>query len=98
MSRVDLQGVIDACRAADSFLIASHTTPDGDAMLGPPTAITVRSTALSGLGILVTIGAGLVLAAWWLQHLRSRRRAKGVADAAERHPTAPIDRDGLPAT
>lgn len=32
MSRVDLQGVIDACRAADSFLITSHTTPDGDAI------------------------------------------------------------------
>jgi hypothetical protein len=73
-------------------------TPEGDALLGPPTAITVRSTALSGLGILVTIGAGLVLAVWWLQHLRSRRRGRGVAEAAERHPTAPIDRDGLPAT
>lgn len=32
MSRVDLQGVVDACRAADSFLITSHTTPDGDAI------------------------------------------------------------------
>jgi hypothetical protein len=73
-------------------------TPDGDALLGPPTAITVRSTALSGLGILVTIGAVLVLAVWWLQHLRSRRRARGSAAAAERHPTAPIDRDSLPAT
>ncbi len=32
MSRVDLKGVIEACRAADSFLITSHTTPDGDAI------------------------------------------------------------------
>jgi hypothetical protein len=92
--RVPVEAKTNGTFQVTAFLL----TPDGDAMLGPPTAITVRSTALSGLGILVTIGAGLVLAAWWLQHLRSRRRAKGVADAAERHPTAPVDRDGLPAT
>jgi phosphoesterase RecJ-like protein len=32
MKRVDLQGVVEACRAADSFLVASHSTPDGDAI------------------------------------------------------------------
>ena len=37
---------------------ATLLTPDGDAPLGPPMAITVRSTALSGLGILVTTAAG----------------------------------------
>jgi Family of unknown function (DUF6049) len=73
-------------------------TPEGDALLGSPTSITVRSTALSGLGILVTIGAGLVLAAWWLQHFRRRRQARSTAESASRHPTAPIDRDSLPAT
>jgi hypothetical protein len=36
---------------------ASLLTPEGDAPLGPPMALTVRSTALSGLGILVTIAA-----------------------------------------
>jgi hypothetical protein len=92
--RVPVEAKANGTFQVTAFLL----TPDGDALLGPPTAITVRSTALSGLGILVTIGAGLVLAAWWLQHLRSRRRAKGVAETAERHPTAPIDRDGLPAT
>jgi hypothetical protein len=73
-------------------------TPQGDAPLGPPAAITVRSTALSGLGLLVTIGAALVLAAWWLQNFRSRRRQKLATQAAERHPTAPINRDTLPAS
>ena len=75
---------------------AALLTPDGDTLLGPPDAITVRSTALSGLGILVTIGAALVLAVWWLQNYRSRRRQKRGAAAAERHPTAPINRDTLP--
>ena len=92
--RVPVEAKTNGTFQVTAFLL----TPEGDALLGPPTAITVRSTALSGLGILVTIGAGLVLAAWWLQHLRSRRRAKGTAAAADRHPTAPIDRDSLSAT
>ena len=74
---------------------AALLTPEGDAPLGPPMAITVRSTALSGLGILVTIAAALGLAAWWIQHLRSKRRRRATAASAERHPTAPIDRDQL---
>ena len=32
MKRVDLQGVVDACRAANTFLVTSHSTPDGDAI------------------------------------------------------------------
>ena len=75
---------------------AALLTPEGDAPLGPPMAITVRSTALSGLGILVTTAAGLALAAWWVQHLRAKRRRRRSAAAAERHPTTPIDRDSLP--
>ena len=74
---------------------AALLTPEGDAPLGPPMAITVRSTALSGLGILVTIAAALGLAAWRIQHLRSKRRRRATAASAERHPTAPIDRDQL---
>jgi len=68
---------------------AALLTPNGDAPLGPPMAITVRSTALSGLGILVTIAAALGLVAWWIQHLRSKRRRRAQAASALRHPTAP---------
>ena len=58
--------------------------------------ITVRSTALSGLGILVTIAAVLVLAAWWFQHLRSKRRAGATADVG-RSPPDGADRPRQPA-
>jgi hypothetical protein len=68
---------------------ATLLTPEGDALLAPPMTITVRSTALSGLGILVTIAAAVVLAAWWLQHLRSKRRRRAAAASAQHHPTAP---------
>ena len=32
MKRVDLKGVVEACRAAESLLVTSHSTPDGDAI------------------------------------------------------------------
>ena len=47
---------------------------------------TVRSTVVSGVGIFLTIGAGLFLAIWWITHWRaSRRAAHQVHDA--RHVT-----------
>jgi hypothetical protein len=67
---------------------ATFLTPEGDALLAPPMTITVRSTALSGLGILVTIAAALALVAWWLQHLRSKRRRRSAGVSAQHHPTA----------
>jgi hypothetical protein len=35
---------------------------------------TVRSTVISGVGIFLTIGAGLFLAVWWITHWRRSRR------------------------
>lgn len=32
MKRIDLKGVVDECRGADSFLVTTHTSPDGDAI------------------------------------------------------------------
>jgi hypothetical protein len=34
----------------------------------------VRSTVISGVGIFLTIGAGLFLAVWWITHWRRSRR------------------------
>lgn len=68
---------------------AALLTPEGDAPLAAPMPLTVRSTALSGLGLLVTIAAAVVLAAWWIQHLRAKRRRRAAAASAEHHPTAP---------
>ena len=35
---------------------------------------TVRSTVFSGVGVFLTIGAGLFLAIWWVTHWRRSRR------------------------
>jgi hypothetical protein len=47
-------------------------TPD-DAVVLAESRYTIRSTAVSGVGILLTVGAALVLAGWWFRHWRRNR-------------------------
>jgi hypothetical protein len=49
--------------------------------------VTVRSTAISGWGLVLSIGAGLFLAVWWARHWRSSRRAD--LDERTSEPPAP---------
>ena len=47
-------------------------SPDGQLVLGE-TRVTVRSTAVSGVGVALSVGAALFLALWWARHLRGQR-------------------------
>jgi hypothetical protein len=47
-------------------------TPEGDLQLAE-SRFTVRSTAISGVGTALSIGAALFLILWWGNHLRGRR-------------------------
>lgn len=49
-------------------------SPDG--LLLSESRFTVRSTAISGVGTALSIGAGLFLLVWWANHLRGRRRSR----------------------
>ncbi len=61
-------------RASGTFpLQMTVTSEDGRLALGSA-RYTVRSTAVSGVGIFLTIGAGIFLAIWWLTHWRRSRR------------------------
>jgi hypothetical protein len=51
------------------------TSPDGTIVLDTST-FDVRSTAISGVGFILSIGAALFLAVWWLRHWRSTRRSR----------------------
>lgn len=42
--------------------------------------VDVRSTAISGWGLVLSIGAGLFLAVWWIRHFRHTRRARSLID------------------
>ena len=77
-------------RASGAFpLEVAVTSPDGGTLLGE-TRVQVRSTAVSGLGLVLSIGAGLFLAVWWARNLRSGRRRKQLV-SADRHPTGRPD-------
>jgi hypothetical protein len=50
-------------------------TPDGQQSLAM-SRYTVRSTAVSGVGLLLSIGAGVFLTVWWARHWHRTRRSK----------------------
>ena len=52
-------------------------TPEGDVAVAPPTELTVHATTLSGFGVVLTVGALLVLATWWVRHLRRNAPQEG---------------------
>lgn len=50
------------------------TSPDGQVSLAS-TRYSVRSTAVSGVGVVLSAGAGLFLVIWWARHWREARRS-----------------------
>jgi hypothetical protein len=51
------------------------TSPDGSIVLDTST-FDVRSTAISGVGLVLSIGAGVFLLVWWARHWRIARRSR----------------------
>jgi hypothetical protein len=61
-------------RASGAFpLDIAVRSPDGRRQLADM-RFTVRSTAISGVGLVLSVGAGLFLLIWWARHFRSTRR------------------------
>jgi hypothetical protein len=54
------------------------TSPDG-ALLVNSSELTIRSTVVSGVGAVLTAGAGIFLLVWWGNDLRRSRRRSGRA-------------------
>jgi hypothetical protein len=71
-------------RASGAFpLDVTITSADGSLPVATST-YTVRSTAISGVGLVLSIGAGLFLLVWWARHFRTTRRARKLV--ASNHP------------
>lgn len=67
-------------RTSGSFpLRITATAPDGSLVVGRA-RLTVRSTAVSGVGIVLSVGALLVLAVWWGRHWHTTRRNRRLVD------------------
>jgi len=71
-------------RASGAFpLEVTVRSPDKTLTISS-TRFTVRSTAVSGLGLVLTIVAGLFLLLWWGRHFRNGRRARRLVGSS--HP------------
>lgn len=75
----------------ERFSVVSRTTgafplrvvvesPDGNLVIGQA-RLTVRSTAASGVGLAVSLGAAMFLAVWWGRHALRGRRARRLVPA-----------------
>ena len=60
------------------------TSPDGAIRLAEA-RYTVRSTAVSGVGLFLSLGAGVFLLLWWARHWRDARRSRRLVPAEARH-------------
>ena len=56
-------------------LVITVTSPDG-ALLVNSSELTIRSTVVSGVGAVLTAGAGIFLLVWWGNDLRRSRRGR----------------------
>jgi hypothetical protein len=61
--------------SGDSSLDITLQSPDGGLVIGR-SRVTVRSTAFSGVGIVLSVGAGAFLALWWGRHIVQARRGR----------------------
>jgi len=75
-------------RASGAFPINVAVSSPDDVLPMTSGRLPVRSTAISGIGLALTIGAGLFLAIWWARHFRSVRRSRRLV-SVEGHPSSP---------
>jgi len=72
--------VVEARSSGDFPLRVTLESPQGSLVLAQ-SRFTVRSTAASGVGVGLSIGAGVILFAWWARHLARGRRNKRLVPA-----------------
>jgi hypothetical protein len=73
--RTTVQIPVRTRATGDTPLRITVRTPDGRVIIDE-SQYTVRSTAVSGVGLLLTAGAGGFLAIWWGRHLLRHRRGR----------------------
>ncbi|HET6953363.1 MAG TPA: DUF6049 family protein, partial [Acidimicrobiales bacterium] len=75
-------------RTSGAFtLLVRVTSPDGSIELDRST-FDIRSTAISGVGLALSIGAGLFLLVWWGRHWRNSRRSQHLMPTGTPSPPA----------
>lgn len=78
-------------RATGAFPIGLSLRTADDQVELAAARFTVRSTAVSGIGLVLSLCAGLFLALWWIRNIRSTRRRRQLVTS--RHPSLGYDPD-----
>jgi hypothetical protein len=73
---------VRARASGSSTLEIEVVSPDGELAIASA-RYAVRSTAVSGVGLVASAGAGLFLIIWWARHWRQTRRSAKLVDSAE---------------
>ena len=83
---------IEAVTSGDARMFITVTSPDGHLDLTDG-SVNVRSTAISGLGLTVSLVSLAVLLTWWLRTILRARRSRRAATVS----STPSADDGNPA-
>jgi hypothetical protein len=73
-------------------LVIDLRSADGELRLAT-SRYTVRSTAISGAGLILSVGAGVFLTVWWARHWRRTRRSRRLVQSPHpaKHKRASVD-------
>lgn len=63
-------------RTSGAFPLDIRITSPDDTIVLDQTTFTIRSTAVSGVGLVLSAGAGLFLLIWWARNWRSAKRSR----------------------
>lgn len=74
-------------KASGAFPLDVTITSAGGGLPVTGSRIDVRSTAISGFGLFLSIGAGVFLLIWWGRHFRHTRRARALVTNDEPSPS-----------
>ena len=83
---------IESVSSGDARILVQITSPDGVLALASG-SINVRSTAISGLGLIVSLISLSVLLTWWARTIWRVRRTRRAASVAGQPPTTDLEPD-----
>ena len=78
---------VETLASGDARVTATLVSPGGFFELGSGT-VDIRSTAISGLGLLISVVALVVLGAWWIRTILRVRRNRAAATVAAEPPVS----------
>jgi hypothetical protein len=85
-------------RTSGAFTLDVTVTSTDRSIVLDRSTFDVRSTAISGVGLVLSIGACLFLAIWWARHWRSARRSRHLVPTDPVGDDAPSGPGGPPGT